>query len=228
MLLYLLKHSRPDLSNCVRELANVMDGAAPAHSKALFRTIKYVIDTQNKSLVLKPTVSTNEEFILRGLCDSDYAGDRDTRRSVSGYVVYLNDALISWKSKGQRQVTLSSTEAEYVAIADICIELVFVKMLIESLGLKVMLPIQVQGDNIGAIFLAGNSTSGQRTRHIDIRYHYVRELVEQGIINISFVKTLENDADVYTKNLSADLFNKHTDKYMEELNNVEASKKQGG
>ena len=115
-----------------------------------------------------------------------------------------------------------------MAIADICIELVFVKMLIESLGLKVKLPIQVQGDNIGAIFLAGNSTSGQRTRHIDIRYHYVRELVEQGIINISFVKTLENDADVYTKNLSADLFNKHTDKYMEKLNNVEASKKQGG
>ena len=143
-------------------------------------------------------------------------------------MVYLNDALISWKSKGQRQVTLSSTEAEYVAIADICIELVFVRMLIESLGLKVKLPIQVQGDNIGAIFLAGNSTSGQRTRHIDIRYHYVRELVEQGIINISFVKTLENDADVYTKNLSADLFNKHTDKYMEKLNNVEASKKQGG
>jgi transposase InsO family protein len=228
MLLYLLKHSRPDLGNCVRELAKVMDGAAPAHLKTLFRTIKYVIDTRNKCLVLKPTGNPEEEFILRGLCDSDYAGDRDTRRSVSGYVVYLNDALIAWKSKGQRQVTLSSTEAEYVAIADICIELIFVKMLIESLGLRVKLPIQVQGDNIGAIFLAGNSTSGQRTRHIDIRYHFVRELVEEGIINISFVKTLENDADVYTKNLSADLFNKHTEKYMEQLNDVEASMKQGG
>jgi hypothetical protein len=71
-------------------------------------------------------------------------------------------------------------------------------------------------------------TSGQRTCHIDILYHFIREIVEKGIINISFVKTVGNDADAYTKYLSVDLFKKHTEKYMEQLNDIEASVKQGG
>jgi hypothetical protein len=114
-LLYLMKHSRPDISNAVRELSKVMDGAAPAHLKSLFRTIKFVFDTANRGLLLRSS-GDGDTMELRGRSDSDYAGDKNTRQSVSGYVVYLNGALIAWRSKAQKTVTLSSTEAEYMAL----------------------------------------------------------------------------------------------------------------
>ena len=116
-LLYLLKHSRPDLANSVRELSKVMDGATKAHWKMLLRIIRFVEKTKNYELILEPK-RQGLNWELRGYCDSDYAGDADTRISVSGFVIYINGCLVSWKSKGQRSVVLSSTEAEYVAISE--------------------------------------------------------------------------------------------------------------
>ena len=140
-LLYLMKHSRPDISNAVRELSKVMDGATSGHLKTLFRAIKFVIDTKNFGLSLSP--HDGDELVLMGRSDSDYAGDKNTRQSVSGYVLYLNGALIAWRSKAQKTVTLSSTEAEYMALGDLCIEVLFVKMLIETMGFKIHLPITI-------------------------------------------------------------------------------------
>jgi hypothetical protein len=215
-LLYLVKHSRPDLSNSVRELSKMMDLANEAHKRALLRTIKYVLDTKNLYLNLKPTaINLQSKWKITGVCDSDYAGDRDTRRSVSGYVVYVNDAIIAWKSKGQRTVTLSSTEAEYIAVTDLCTEVLFVKMLLETMGLEVELPIKIYADNVGAMFLAENASVGQRTKHIDVRYHFIRDLVQNGTLQIIFIKTTDNDADIYTKNVSGEVFEKHISKYME-------------
>jgi hypothetical protein len=188
----------------------VMDGATSSHLKAMYRTIKYVIDTKSMCLALMPNRTDTKEWVLYGMSDSDYAGDKDTRISVSGYVVYANGALITWKSRGQKSVTLSSTEAEYVALAELVTEVQFVKMIIESMGMAVRIPIKLRADNIGAIFLAKNTTTGQRTKHIDVRYHFIRELVEDGTIEIEFVKTLDNEADIYTKNTSGELFQKHT------------------
>jgi hypothetical protein len=111
MLLYLVKHSRPDISNAVRELSKVADGATQAHWNALLRTIKYVIDTENFCLKMTPLLDKNG-FYLKGISDSEYAGDKDTRISVYGYILYFCGAPISWKSKSGKSVTLSSTEAE--------------------------------------------------------------------------------------------------------------------
>ena len=217
MLLYLVKHSRPDISNFVRELAKVMDGATYGNLKSLHRTIKYVIDSRNKCLALIPTRRNTKEWELYGLSDSDYAGDKDNRISVSGYIIYANGALVAWKSRGQKSVTLSSTEAEYVALSELVTEVLFVKMIIESMGMDVKIPIKLRADNIGAIFLAKNTTTSQRTKHIDVRYHFIRELIEDGTLEIEFVKTTENGADVYTKNTSSELFYKHTGEYMKEI-----------
>ncbi len=211
-LLYLMKHSRPDISNAIRELSKVMDGAAPAHLKSMYRAIKFVCDTEKRGLCLNPTKET--EWKLLGRSDSDYAGDKNTRQSVSGYVLYLNGALIAWRSKAQKTVTLSSTEAEYMALGDLCVEVLFVKMLLENMGFKITLPIEIEIDNTGAMFLAENSTTSQRTKHIDVRHHFVRNLIRDGIIKVGFVPTLENDADLFTKNISGDLFDKHSQKYM--------------
>ena len=216
MLLYLVKHSRPDISNAVRELSKVADGATLAHWKALTRTIKYVIDTKNYALKIQPT-QKYQNFHLEGISDSEYAGDKDTRISVYGYVVYFCGSPIAWKSKSGRSVTLSSTEAEYFAVSEITKEIMFIKQVIESMNIKLNYPIIIKCDNVGAIYLANNHTTGQRTKHIDIRTHFVRQYIEDGIIKIVFVKSEENDADIYTKNTTEELFKIHFTKNVEEM-----------
>jgi hypothetical protein len=212
-LLYLTKHSRPDISNAIHELAKVMDGATEGHTKMLYLAIKYVVDTKNKCLYLEPSL-LSEVWEIKGISDSNYAGDRDTRICVTGYLIYVNGALISRKSCGQIGVTLSSTEAEYVALSELCMELMFIKMNIESIGIKVKLPMSVYMDNVGAVFLAQNATTGQRTKHIDIRYYYARELVEKEIIEVVFLNTMDKDADIFTKNVSGDIYKRHSGKVM--------------
>jgi len=209
-LLYLLKHSRPDLSNSVRELSKVMDRANKAHEKMLYRVIKFVQQTQHRSLVLAP-MKENFTWDLKGYCDSDFAGDSDTRKSVSGFVIYLCGAAIAWRSKGQKSVTLSSTEAEYVAISEVATEILYVAGILKFLGIPLEYPITVNVDNIGAIYLTKNATTGSRTKHVDTRYHFVREYVEDGIIKVVFVRSEDNHADIFTKNLPGTLYNQHSD-----------------
>jgi hypothetical protein len=123
---------------------------------------------------------------------------------------------VSWRSKGQKSVTLSSTEAEFVALAEATKEVKFVAQVMESMQIEVNYPIIVRVDNVGAIFLTENSTTSQRTKHIDVKYHYVRQYVENGEVKIIFVRTAENDADGFTKNVSGELYHKHRAKYMAE------------
>jgi hypothetical protein len=132
MLLYLVKHSRPDISNSIRELSKVADGATEAHYKALLRTIKYVIDTEELGLLIQPKFN-NDGFYLEGISDSEYSGDPDTRISVYGYVLYLCGVAIAWKYKAGKSVTLSSTEAEYYATSEIAKEGIFAKNLLEEM-----------------------------------------------------------------------------------------------
>jgi Reverse transcriptase (RNA-dependent DNA polymerase) len=221
MLLYLVKHSRLDIANAVRELSKVADGANHAHWKALLRTIKYVICTENLALKLKPNLQTQgAQFHLSGISDSDYAGDRATRTSVYGYVIYFCGAPIAWKSKAGKSVTLSSTEAEYFALSEVTKEIIFVKQVLETMGINLVLPILVKVDNVGAIYLSNNYSLSQRTKHIDIRRHFVREFVQDGILKTIFVPTDENEADMHTKNTPEEIFLKHRDKNMEDITHV--------
>jgi hypothetical protein len=190
-----------------------MDGATEAHFKNLLRTIKFVLDTRNYSLVLKPHFEG--PWKLRAFSDSDFGSDRDTRRSITGYIIFAGNVPIVWRSRAQRNVTLSSTEAEYVAVSEVCTELMFARQVLEFVGIKIALPIVVNVDNVGAIFLANNATTGGRTKHIDIRHHFVRECIEDGIVIIHFVKSEENEADPFTKNVSAAAYKKHSQKYLE-------------
>ena len=145
-------------------------------------------------------------------CDSDYAGDRETRVSIAGFIIYLLGVPISWKSKGMKSVTLSSSEAEFVALSEAAKEIKFVYQVLLSMGVRVETPIVVRVDNIGAIFMAENVAVSQRTKHIDVRYRFVQEFVMDGFLKIIFVRTAENDADIFTKNLSGDLHEKHREK----------------
>lgn len=209
-LLYLLKHSRPDLSNSVRELTKVMDQANKAHEKMLHRVIRFVEQTKNRCLMLYP-IKEKLTWDLKGYCDSDFAGDSDTRKSVSGFVIYLCGAAIAWRSKGQKSVTLSSTEAEYVAISEVAMEILYIAGILRFLNVPLQYPITVNVDNIGAIYLTKNATTGSRTKHVDTRYHFVRDYVEDGIVKVEFVRSEQNTADIFTKNLNHELYMRHSE-----------------
>ena len=214
MLLHLVKHSRPDIANATRELSKLMDAATEGQLKELRRLIKFVIDTKWKGLKVNPELKEDKMWTLKGYSDSDYCADKETRRSITGFIIYLLGVAISWKSKGQRGVTLSTTEAEYVALSEAVREIKFITQVLVSMNLPVEYPIMVHVDNVGAIFLANNKTTSDRTKHVDIRHHFVREYIEDGIVKIIFVMSSENDADDFTKNLPGEAYEKHSNKFV--------------
>ena len=210
MLLYLVKHSRPDISNGVRELTKCMDGATLAAYREMLRVIKYVLDTKQWGLKLEPTLPDGQlVWNLVVYTDSDWAGDKDNRKSVSGFIMYLCGVPIMWRSKQQQSVALSSSEAEYIAVSEAAKEIMFVLNVLESLNIEVQSPVTVRVDNMGAIFMTENNSSGGRTRHIDTRWHYVKDLVQGGVLEVIFVKSAENKSDGFTKNVSTEIYDDH-------------------
>ena len=120
--------------------------------------------------------------------DSDWAGDKDDRKSIGGYMLFVNGVLVSWRSKKQAVVSLSSSEAEFYALAEAAKEIPFVIQVLMFLGVPVETPVEVFVDNIGAIFMTENASSTSRTRHMDTRYSYVNDLQNvDKIIGVKFV-----------------------------------------
>ena len=213
-LLHLTKWSRPDIKNAVRELTRFMMRTLGAHEVALKRAMEYCVGTSEKGWLLKPTRvwdgrDKSHKFKVHGYSDSDYAKDPETRRSVSGFATFLEDAPVTANSNMQNCVTLSVTEAELVA-AIMCVQdMLYVKKVLESMGLQVELPMILHVDNKGAKDLVNNWSVGGRTRHMDVRNHFLRELKEAGIVRVQWISTHDNCTDMFTKNLPGPLFNKH-------------------
>ena len=198
-LLYLTKHSRPDITNPVRELSKSMDGASMAQVTEMYRVINFVLETKTLGLRMVP-IFNDGVWKLEALSDSDFANDKDTRYSVYGYIIYFCGVPVAWKSKSMKSVVLSTTEAEYVAVSEVVKEIKFLYQMLRSMEIKVPLPIKVQVDNVGAIWLANNSSVSERTKHVDLRAHFVRDMIKDQVIEINFVKSAENDSDIMTKN----------------------------
>ena len=210
-LLYLTKHSRPDISNPVRELSKTMDAPAPAHLEEMYKLIRFVLETKDHGLKFK-LMKSMRKWVLKALSDSDFASDKETRISIFGYVIYFCGIPIAWRSKGMKSVVLLTTEAEYMALSEVVKELKFIVQLLQTMNITVELPITVYVDNVGAIWLSNNRNTGDRTKHIDIRTAFVKEYQEDGKIIIKFVKSEENDADIFMKNTSSIIYQKHQEK----------------
>jgi hypothetical protein len=133
---------------------------------------------------------------------------------VTGYILYLCGVAISWKSKGQKSVTLLSSEAEFVVLSKAAKKIKFVIQILLSVGIPVKLLITVWVDNVGGIFMAENMPTSMRTHHVDVRYHFVREFVEDGFIKIIFVRTTENNADIFTKNMTGESYDNPTRSFL--------------
>jgi transposase InsO family protein len=216
MLMYLYKHTRPDLSNAVRELTKCMDGATEAAFKEMKRIIKFVLDTKTFGLKLHPISDKELKWELTVYSDSDWAGDKEDRRSIGGFVIFLNGALIMWRSRAQKSVALSSSEAEFYALSEAAKEIKFIAQVLLSMGISVQLPIYVNVDNIGAIFMTENASTSSRSRHMDTRYHFTREMQDEGLIKVIFVKSADNYSDGWTKNVKGEVYEAHLDKFVAE------------
>jgi hypothetical protein len=136
-----------------------------------------------------------------------------TRKSVSGYTTFLNGALVTAKSKMQECVTLSVTEAELVAVTNCIQDMLYIRNVLESMGLKVKVPMKVDLDNKGAKDIINNWSVGGRTRHVGVRFNFLRELKESGVIEIHWISTHDNCSDILTKNLPVNLYNKHSKRF---------------
>jgi hypothetical protein len=174
-------------------------------------------DHINKSLHIIRYVNTNlnskigydgkqeEGFIA--YADADWASDHISRKSVTGYIIKLAGGAVSWVSRKQKTVALSSTEAEYMCLSDTTRQIVWIESLFKELNFDIS-NVALCGDNQGAIFLASNPAQEHRSKHIDIRYHYIRECVEGKKVILHYVPTMEQIADIMTKCLSYDKFKK--------------------
>jgi hypothetical protein len=182
--------------------------------KELMRVSKFVLDTKDHGLIIKPKEPDGKSWDLVMYIDSHYAGDKDCHISVMGYILYICEVAIPWKSKGQKSVMLSSLEAEFVALSEAAKEIKFVTQILMSMGISVKHPVVVCVKDIGAIFMAENVTTSMRTQHVDVRYHFVRKYVEDGLIRIIFVCTMENKADIFTKNVTGELYDTHRKSFL--------------
>ena len=206
-LLYLSTKTRPDLAFAVGNVARYCADPTKVHWTAVKRIIRYVKGTLNMGLLFCPDNNIN----LEGYSDADWAGDKDDRRSTSGYVFQIGNAAISWRSKKQSCVALSTAESEYMALSSAIQEAIWLRRLIANLlNSKDMLmnPTIIHEDNNSAIFMAKNNQYHDRTKHIDIKFHFVREQVAAGTVDLRYCKSKDMLADIFTKGLCGPQFKK--------------------
>jgi hypothetical protein len=202
-LIYAMLGTRPDLTFAVSVVSRFSSNPDKTHMKAVERILRYLHDTADLGLVFRGTLQP-----LSGYTDSDWAGDPDTRRSTSGYVFTLGSAAISWSSKRQPTVSLSTCEAEYIGQTNTTKEAIWLQGFLKQInpgdpGLGATI---IYGDNQGAITLAKNDQFHGRVKYIDIQHHFVREKLAEGRINLRYVPTSEQVADGLTKALCRDKF----------------------
>jgi hypothetical protein len=196
-LIFLARSTRPDIAYATSKLAQFVTYHDETHWKAAKSILRYLRGTTN--LGLRYLAGT--DVTLTGYTDSDYAADKIERKSTSGFAFLLNQSLITWSSQKQPVVALSSTEAEYVALAAGAKEAVWLRQFCAELGFEQKAPTRILVDNQSSIKLANNPEFHNRSKHIDVRYHFTRTLVEEKKIDLAFVPTTEQLADGLTKPL---------------------------
>ena len=196
-LLYAAIATRPDIAHAVGVISKFSSSPTEPHLTAAKRVLRYLKGTA--SLAVKYQKSGNQTLI--GYADADWAGDCEDRHSTTGNVFLLADGPISWMSKKQTIVALSTSEAEYVSVSAATQEVVWLRRLLEDLQALPVGPTVIMEDNQGAIAIARHPILHARTKHIDIRYHYVHEALQEGIITLSYCLTDEMIADLLTKGL---------------------------
>lgn len=195
-LLYLTVNSRPDIAVAVSILSRKVSKPTSRDLTELRRVLKYLKYTRD----LKLKLGGSDGMRMEGYADSDWAGDLQSRKSTSGYIFKFGSGIISWGCKKQQNVTLSSTEAEYVALSEGCQELEYLLKIFQDFKISID-DVEMYEDNQSCLKLLDDKIN-HRTRHIDVKYHYVKELKQKGKVHFTYCQTNEMLADMMTKPLT--------------------------
>ena len=198
-LMYMSTSTRPDITFAISFLSRRMKNPQKCDELMLSSVLKYLEETGNLQLnYTKSDDLESDEVEILLYTDSDWGGDREDCVSTSGYLCFVNGNLISWRSKKQDRVAMSSTEAEYISLFHGIQEAIWVKQLLEGLNLKIKDGhVKVYADNKGAINLAENAVYSPRTKHIDLKYHFSRQAVARGDVKITYINTDDMKAGLF-------------------------------
>jgi hypothetical protein len=211
-LMYAAISSRLDIANAVHYLASNAKAPTVRHMQAAERVLRYLAGTMDVGLVFgtrRSGAEASAESLAVECCafaDADWAGDCADRKSISGWVAKINGDPISWSSKKQSVVALSTAEAELYAEAAAIQEVMWVRSMLAELGLGSKAASTVHGDNQSTIAVSKNGVLSQRTKHVDVKYHFITDTMERGIVKLQWIPTVEQQADIFTKPLAREPF----------------------
>jgi hypothetical protein len=197
-----LTFTRPDLAYAVNLVSQFMHSPREPHLHTVKQILRYVKRTINYGLHFSRSINPS----LIAYPDIDWAGCLDTRRSTSGYCVYLGPNLISWLAKKQPTIARSSSEAEFRSLAQALAETIWIRRILRELGVTLHKPVTLFSDNLSATYMATNPVLHQRTKHIDIDTKFIREKLNNGDLQITHISTENQIADIFTKPLTTSRF----------------------
>lgn len=203
-IMYTMVCTRPDISHAISVASRYMGDPGLRHWEALKWILRYLKGTSNLGIKFEADTDSGSD-VLKGFVDSDFGANLDNRRSQTGYVFTLFGSAVSWRSGLQHVVALSTTEAEYMAMAEAVKESVWLRGILGEFGIK-QDSVKILCDNQSALHLAKHQVFHERSKHIDIRLHFIRDLVEKGVVELVKVHTDDNASDMLTKTLSTSKF----------------------
>jgi hypothetical protein len=221
--LYLALSTRPDMAHAASVRARAVSNPTYADWLACKRVFRYLKGTASMGLTfggIRGSSSTSSGtggqgvILAPAFCDADWAGDTTDRRSTTGFIIKVNGSPVSWTSKKQTTVSLSSAEAEYMAAGAAAQEVMWMRALMEELGFVQREATVLQSDNQSAIAIASDDVHHARTKHIDIRHHFIREHIVAGTMRLQWVPSADQEADILTKPLGRVLFCKLRDRVL--------------
>jgi hypothetical protein len=198
-----LSHTRPDITYAVNVVSQFMHDPRKPHMDAVERILRYLKSTPGKGILF----SNHGNLKIEGYTDADWAGSANDRRSTSGYFTFVGGNLVTWRSKKQPVVARSSAEAEFRGMALGVCELLWVRNVLSDLGFEPKETMNLYCDNTSAIAIAHNPVQHDRTKHVEIDRHFIKEKLEAGIISFPFVRSEWQLADVLTKGVASQVFN---------------------
>jgi hypothetical protein len=207
-LMYLVACTRVDLAVAVNQLSRCMVAPTKSHMTAAKHVLRYLKGTAGLGLRYERGAD-DKSNIIDGYTDATWANVPKTSRSLSGYVFFLNQAAVSWKCSVQKVVSLSTAEAEYISLCEAVREAVYLRNLMQEMGLPQAKPTIVYEDNQPCIHLSWNPTTSNRLKHIAMRFNFVREKLEAGVVDVQYCPTADNVADALTKILPKPMHLKH-------------------
>ena len=194
-IMYAMICTRPDIAFAVGVVSRYMSNPGKKHWEAVKGIMRYLNGTRDVCICFG-----SKGTCVEGYTDADYAGDMDKRRSTLGYVFMFTGGAVSWRSRLQDCTSMSTTEAEYIAASEACKEAIWLARLVRDLGITIEMP-TLHCDSQSAIMLAKNLVFHANTKHIDVKYHFIRDMLEDKLMELVKVHTDDNPADLMTKGL---------------------------